>query len=483
MSERDSSTTDKAIKGVHSQTAIVAIKGIFSLIYFSIMSRLLSPDDFGFFALITAVTTILTSLSEAGLGSAVIQRKNESSEFTSTAFTLSLVLGIFFSCLLFFCSGIFSRLTTGSDILSLAYKIMSVIITLQCINNIAWSLYMRKLDFFKFGILQVFSDFFSYVTGILFAIYGFGYYAIVAAVVSNQVFLTIILIVMKKFKFKIMIDRVFVKEIIGYGGWLTAAVITRNITNEIDKIIIGRLLPIADLGALNRPQGFINRISSQINGIVDTVLFPILSSIQDDKHKISRGYLKIVSLVITFSFFLGGIISLGSKIVIEIFFGSQWLHLQLILAIFAFAMILHGYSRVADSFFRSLGIVKQYFIARLVNWFVIIIFVIIGCKFGLIGVSISLVLGTFVSCFVKFLMQKERIGVSLYDLTKVICRSVIAPMLFFLVATIIRFICPYGEFIGVFLFCILLFVSIWFFPNLYSQEFREIIISRYLRKR
>lgn len=482
MNEKELSTTNKALKGIHSQTAIVAIKGILSLIYFSIMSRLLSPDDFGFFALITAVTAILTSLSEAGLGSAVIQRKDASWEFTSTAFTLSLILGLFFSCLLFFCSGVFSKLTTGTEILSPAYKIMSIIITLQCANNIAWSLYMRKLDFFKFGILQVLADFFSYVAGIFFAIEGYGYYAIVAAVVSNQVFLTIILIVMKKFKFRIMIERSFVKEIIGYGGWLTASVITRNLTNEIDKIIIGRLLPIADLGALNRPQGFVNRISSQVTGIVDTVLFPILSSIQDDKEKIARGYLKIVSLVMTFSFFLGCIISLGSKFVIEIFFGSQWMHLQLILAIFSFAMILHGYSRVADSFFRSLGIVKQYFIARLVNWIVVIIFVIIGCKFGIIGVSVSLVLGTFVSCLVKFLMQKENIGVSFYDVTKAICRSLIAPILIFLLALLLRFICPYGEYIGVTVFCVLLFVSIWFFPNVYSPEFRDIVISRYLRK-
>lgn len=71
-SQTNQNVTSKALKGVHSQTAILAIKGILALAYFSMMSRLLNPDYFGYFALLTAITTILTSLSEAGLGSAVI---------------------------------------------------------------------------------------------------------------------------------------------------------------------------------------------------------------------------------------------------------------------------------------------------------------------------------------------------------------------------------------------------------------------------
>lgn len=481
VNTKQQNMTDKTIKGLHSQTLIVAIKAVLSLVYFASMSRLLTPDDFGYFALITAVTTILNSLSEAGLGSSVIQKKDASKDFASTAFTLSLILGLFFSVILFVFSNLFSQLVCGTNTLSLAFKIMSSIIFIQAANNITWALYMRKLDFFKFGILQVSADLLSYIIGISFAWNRFGFYSIVAATVSNQLFLTTILFILKKYQFRLIIVKSYIKEIIGYGGWLTASVIVRNFTNEIDKVIIGRMLPIADLGAINRPQGFVSRISTQINGIFDTVLFPILSSIKNETSRIERAYIKIVSLVFTLSLLLGSILSLGSKIVIEVFFGSQWIHLRPILIIFSLALIIHGYSRIADSFFRSLGIVKLYFMARLINWVIYITAVYIGCHFGIMGASIAMVIGSCISCIIKYLMQRREIGVSTSTLLIEILKNTAFIAIVFIMSLIVMFTLPSGDYLGLAVFLLVIAISMAFFPKVYGIIFREIVIDRYLK--
>ena len=478
---RSNSLTDKTVKGIHSQTVIVAIKGVLSLSYFSIMSRLLTPDDFGYFALIAAVTTVLYSLSEAGLGSSVIQKSEINRDFASTAFTLSLSLGIFFSVALFVLAQPLSYLVCNSDILTIAFRIMSSTIFIQAANNVTWALYMRKLDFFRFGILQVTADFLSYIVGIYFAIEGYGFYAIIAAGVANQVFLSFILLILKKYQFRIVIIKSYVREIIGYSGWLTASVILRNLTNEIDKVIIGRMLSVADLGAINRPQGFVSRISTQINGIFDTVLFPILSSIKDDAEKIGRAYIKIVSLVTTFSLILAISLSLSAPLIIDVFFGPQWIHLQPILIIFSSALIIHGYSRIADSFFRSLGIVRTYFLARLINWIVFISSVWIGCHYGIIGASIGMVSGSCLSCIVKYFMQKKNIGVR----TTVLLKSVFENVTFIMVLSICSVcIMQYfnAKYIGILFFSMSIITSMIFFPGLYGRVFQEIVIHRYLKK-
>ncbi len=303
-----------------------------------------------------------------------------------------------------------------------------------------------------------------------------------AASVSSQIFLTLILIIGKKYQFRIIIVRKYIRDIIGYGGWLTAGVLVRNVTNEIDKVVIGRFLPIADLGAINRPSGFVSRISSQVNGVFDTVLFPILSSIQHDKSRITRGYLKIVSLIICLSLVLGGSIALGAKIVIDIFFGSQWEHLEPILIIFALSMMLHGFSRVSDSFFRSLGIVKRYFWARQINCVIMLIFVIIGCQFGILAVAIAMASGTLASCIIKYFMQRPRVGVKTSTLLKTVGRHAAWLISLFVACLIIRYTVPYGEFIGVGLFLTLVIASMIFTPRLYGPTFREVVIDRYLKK-
>lgn len=474
--------TDKAIKGAHSQTLVVAIRAVLSLLYFSIMSRLLSPADFGYFALITAVTNILNSLSEAGLGSAVIQKKEAGRDFRSTAFTLSLITGSFFTLILFIFAEQFSNMVCGTDTLTLAFRMMSAIIFLQSVNNITWASYMKKLDFFKFGILQISAEVLGYIIGIILAYHGYGFYAIVWVSISYQISLTIILAILRKYDFKIIIVKGYIRGIMRYGGWLTGAVILRNFTDEIDKIIIGRLLPITDLGAINRPSGFVSRISSSVNGIFDTVLFPILSSIQDSPDQISRAYIKVMSLISTFSLLMASFLTLGSKLIIDIFFGPQWEKLQLILVIFSLSLVVTGFSRIADSFFRSLGIVRNYFFARLINWVISITLVSIGCYFDILGAAIGMALASLLSCIIKYLMQVKYIEVSFKELMMSLLDNIKYPAILLIVSSVIMVTFPYGDYVGIAVYSLLLLASLFLSPKLFGKVFQEVVIDRYVSK-
>ena len=82
------SHSERLFKGISIQTIITILMGIMEISLFSIMSRLLSIEYFGYFAAISGVIAITSCISEAGLGSAIIQKKDASKGFISTAFTL-----------------------------------------------------------------------------------------------------------------------------------------------------------------------------------------------------------------------------------------------------------------------------------------------------------------------------------------------------------------------------------------------------------
>ena len=56
--------TQKVINGVSSQTIVTIVLGIVEIVSFSIMTRLLSQKDFGYYAAIVAVATIFQSLAD-----------------------------------------------------------------------------------------------------------------------------------------------------------------------------------------------------------------------------------------------------------------------------------------------------------------------------------------------------------------------------------------------------------------------------------
>ena len=71
---KDSTNSQKVLKGISSQTFVTILLGGVELISFSIMSRLLTKEDFGYYAAITAITTVFASFSETGIGSAIVQQ-------------------------------------------------------------------------------------------------------------------------------------------------------------------------------------------------------------------------------------------------------------------------------------------------------------------------------------------------------------------------------------------------------------------------
>ena len=108
-----SSNTQKAVKGLSSQTIVTIAFGVVEIVSFSIMSRLLTKEDFGLFAAVSAIIVVFSSISEAGLGAAIVQRKNLDKRFTNNVFSLSLIMGLVLTLLLVFLSGVLSTAILG----------------------------------------------------------------------------------------------------------------------------------------------------------------------------------------------------------------------------------------------------------------------------------------------------------------------------------------------------------------------------------
>ena len=182
----ENKTQSKVYKGLSSQTLIAIIMGVLEISVFALMSRLLSQQDFGYYAIIIAVVSIFYSLTEAGLGSAVIQRKNATKEYISTALGLSVILGVFFTILLLALANPLSMLMGYGDDLTNSFRWMSVTLLLCSVNSVAQAMFMRTLDFMKFGLCRMVAYIISSTIGVVMAIYGYGVNAIIASVILSS---------------------------------------------------------------------------------------------------------------------------------------------------------------------------------------------------------------------------------------------------------------------------------------------------------
>lgn len=401
--------TKKTVNSASVQTIVTFGTAAVTLLSFAILSRLLTKEEFGIYAIITAITTVFYVLTEAGMGSAVIQRGEFSKLFFDTSFTLSLYLGLGFSFILCISSGLLSSLISENDI-TIPLRLMSISILFCSLNSVVMAYLTRKLQLKRIGIYTISAYTLAATVAIVMALMKCGVYAIVAQSVLNNVFIFFI------FYFHLdekptwfVLKKKYVKDIVFYSGWLTASSILRTIYQQMDKFCMSIWYPLSLLGAYNRPNGFITQVSTYLNGIFDTILFPILSSIQTDKEKIKKAFSKLIYTINLYASVLCISFIFAAKIIIDIFFGKEWNDIIPIFHILSLILLFSVNGRIMDCFIRSLAYVKMGFYLRILACVISIVCLYIARPYSIYGIAIGMVVIHTVVAFTKLVYISYKI--------------------------------------------------------------------------
>ncbi len=399
MSEQISNTS-KAVKGMSSQTLVTIVLGLVEIVSFSIMSRLLTKEDFGYYAAITAIATVFASFSETGIGSAIVQQKDLTRRFVNNAFTLSLLFGGFISLLLLFLAGPLSK-SVADESMRLPLMLISGTLLLNCLSSVNKSIMHRRLEFFRIGAIRLFALVVTTVIAIVLAYNGFGYYAILTKAILTSVITYLLSLYYCNTRFGFALDKPTFNKIFSFSGWLMASVLFRNLAHQIDRLLMPRMLSVTSLGSYNRPKDFIEQISSKICGIFDSALFPVLSGIQDNKESLRSAYNRSMFLMSVSSLLLTLAFMFNSELLIRIFFGNQWLYLKPVMFIISSTVLFNFVGRLADCFLRSLAMTKQQFFFRVLETVLSILGILSGYKWDIIGVAVGVAVGNMVAKLLK----------------------------------------------------------------------------------
>lgn len=476
----EQSNTKKVLKGITSQTLVTVVLGLVEIISFSIMSRLLSQTDFGYYAAITAVVTVFASFSETGIGAALVQKKDLTQEYVNNAFTINLLFGFAISMLMVALSTPISRIVVDVS-MKIPIMLMSITLFSSCLSSVSFSLMQRKMQFLRMGLINLTASVITTILAIILAVNGFGYYAILSKAILSSIITVSLSYVFVNSKFGVSLNGNIFKSIFGYSGWLMASCFFRNFAQQADKLLMGRLLSVSSLGMYNRPKEFITQISSKFNGIFDSALFPVLSGVQDDKAGIRNAYQTSLYYMNLFSAVLMLAFVFNSDLLIRIFLGEQWINIKSIFIILSISLLFNIDGRLIDCFFRSLALTKAQFIFRTIELIAQVIGIIVGSHWHLAGIAISVVVVSAAMIIFKLLFLSSRVDVSVKDAIRILLSSwrisfIYIPILF---AVTIFVPCSIkGDIIILVSFCAITIVLFLFAPSVVGKRYKnEIYIS------
>jgi O-antigen/teichoic acid export membrane protein len=170
---------------------------------------------------------------------------------------------------------------------------------------------------------------------------GYGVWALVGQQISNTVIVTIMLWLTVKWRPKLMFSFERLKGLFSYGWKLLISALVDTLYVDLRQLIIGKKYSAEDLACYNKGDHFPKFVALNINSSIDGVLFPVLSSQQNNRERVkamTRKSIKISTFVVA-PLMIG--LAVCARPVVQLLLGDQWLGCVLFMQILCISYLFY----------------------------------------------------------------------------------------------------------------------------------------------
>ncbi len=314
---------ERAIRGGLAKAVAQAATLLLRLGSLMILSRLLAPKDFGLVGMVTAVTGVLNLFRDFGLSTAVVQRGSVSDEQMSTLFWINILVGAILGAL---------TLTTAPFIAWFYHepRLVWVTSTLACgfLFNAAGiqhgTLLQRQMRFTTLASIDILSLTLSISSGILMALAGYRYWALVVMSLMGPFISTICEWVVTRWVPGKPRKQVGLRSIVRFGGTVTLNGLVVYVAYNLEKILLGRFWGAGVVGIYGRAFQLSNMPTENLNSSIGGVAFSALSRVQDEPQRLRSYFLKGFALVLALTLPMTLLSALFANDTILVFLGPSW---------------------------------------------------------------------------------------------------------------------------------------------------------------
>ena len=314
-----------AILGMSWTATEKVISRIVVFILGIILARKLLPSDYGIFGMLDIFIAIAATLTDSGLGSALIQKKDKTDVDYSTFFIFNFGVSAFLYLVLFLAAP-----WIASFYHTPILKDVTRVVALQLILNALFNTQLTKLrvdlQFKELSLISIISQILTGIFAIVLAYMGFGVWALVFQVLLGSILRG--LLVMKAAHWwtpGMRFSNNSFKGLFSFGSKLLASSLINTIYGNLYTLIIGKAYSANEVGHFNRGSSLAVFPSNAMTDVVVSVNYPILSRFQDDNEKLVSAYRKMLTLPLFFLYPV--VIGLGvlAEPIVGLLLKEQWL--------------------------------------------------------------------------------------------------------------------------------------------------------------
>lgn len=388
--------TDHLLANLRSRTissgfvTVVAqsAKFVLSLASTMVLARLLTPRDFGLVAMVTTVMGFLQVFKDAGLSTATVQQESITHAQVSNLFWINVGISGFMGVTVVASSPVIAwfyrepRLVPIALVLSLTFLLSGSTVQHLALLN-------RQMRFKVIALIEVGSMSVGFLTGILMALRGYGYWSLIGASLSMEATGVLFTWSASRWRPQLPARLSGTRPLLRFGASLSAGSFIYHFSSGVDSALIGQRYGPDSVGLYSRAMALLMRPLEQLLNPINAVLLPALSRLQTQPERYRRTFLQVYDAIALAGFACAGLLLALAHPLTLVLLGPTWEEAAVIFAAFTIAALYLPLSMPCSWLFTSQGRAKEFFYLTMILCALTVAAFVIGLPFGPAGVAIS----------------------------------------------------------------------------------------------
>lgn len=406
----------------------------FAFIIKLVLAKLLFPEQFGLIGMATIFTGFVQVLNDLGVGAALVQRKDKNlfEEHFHTAFWTGVTWSVGLYLIMSFIVGPLAAAFYKQPMLTTIIPVLSLAILFSPVNLVHKAQLTKRMDFKRIAFIDNVSNIVAGILALVLAFLGAGVWALVFNAVAIVVIAMPLYFKATRWLPKFMWSKQAFKDIFGFGAYTTGSNIMNYMYNNIDYLLIGKLLGASVLGIYTLAFVLTDTFRSRVMAVINNVMYPVYGRKQNDFAALKSYYLKVVQFncILIFPIMVFFVV-LGQPFIVGVF-GLKWQESVVPLQILAASVMLHILVSGNTALLRGVGRPGLEMKLQIVKTLIFLPTLAFGIeKYGIIGAAWAIFFNKLVVVIVAqySIRQISAVKISIIDLCMAIKGPVIASVI------------------------------------------------------
>lgn len=379
-----------------------------------LLARLLTPSDFGLLAMLLVFVAVGSMLTDAGFGTALIQRPSVTANDETTVFLFSNCVGLLSAVILYFSAPSIAAFYHQPALVALTHSI-AWILPLGALGAVPEALLSKRMDFRARAQVQVLASLVSGGLAIVMALRGLGVWSLVAQALVASGSRSILLLITARWLPRGQFSLESFRALFRFGGFMLLASSLNTISSRLQSLLIGRLFDASSLGFFTLAQNASQVPTSLVGAVLGRVGLPVFSTMSDQPQKL-RTALQLSLQVSMFVFFpcMAGIALIAAPL-IETFYGIRWVAAAPMLSLLALAGAMWPLHILNLAALSAQGRSDRFLILELWKSVAGILLIVLAAHFGLIAIAAASLAASLWSAVINSWYSKKMLNYGILE--------------------------------------------------------------------